>query len=83
MPNFDVLVYADVPHNAIGVDQSYALVDYVKAGGGVFFTGGQYSFGKGGYEWTVLDRELLPVQIVETVDVRIRRPHVPTGPQRT
>ncbi len=66
----DVLIYADIPHSAIGPRQSYALVDYVKAGGGVFFTGGNYSFGKGGYMWSVLDRELLPVQTVETVDVR-------------
>lgn len=66
----DVLIYADIPHSAIGPRQSYALVDYVKAGGGVFFTGGNYAFGKGGYMWTVLDRELLPVQTVETVDVR-------------
>jgi hypothetical protein len=66
----DLLIYADIPHSGIGVRQSYALVDYVKAGGGIFFTGGNYSFGKGGYMWTVLDRELLPVQAVETVDIR-------------
>lgn len=71
LPRFDLAVYADIPHGAIGPEMAYALVDWVRQGGGVLFTGGQYSFGKGGYSWTVLDRELLPVQIVENLDVRI------------
>jgi hypothetical protein len=67
---FDLLVYTSIPHAAIGAENSYALVDYVKAGGGVLFTGGEYAFGKGGYDFTVLERELLPVQCTETVDVK-------------
>lgn len=65
---YDLLVYTGIPHCAIGVENSYALVAYVKAGGAVLFTGGEYAFGKGGYEFTVLERELLPVVCSETVD---------------
>ena len=80
LPRFDLLVYADIPHGAIGSEMGYALVDYVKSGGGVFFTGGQYSFGKGGYAWSVLDRELLPVQIVKNLDTRISAEPLPLEP---
>jgi hypothetical protein len=58
--DFDVLLFTSVPHNAIGIENSYAMADYVNAGGAVFFTGGEYAFGKGGYMHTVLERELLP-----------------------
>jgi hypothetical protein len=66
--DYDVLVFSAIPHAAIGVENSYALVDYVKAGGGAFFTGGEYAFGKGGYMHTVLERELLPLQCTGMVD---------------
>ncbi|NQT20448.1 MAG: hypothetical protein HQ592_12130 [Planctomycetes bacterium] len=61
MPGHDVLVYVDIPHPAIGVNQCYAMLDYVKGGGAILFFGGEYAFGKGRYAYTVLDRELLPV----------------------
>ncbi|MDA1140101.1 MAG: glutamine amidotransferase [Planctomycetota bacterium] len=70
---FDLLLYTGIPHCAIGVENSYALVDYVKAGGAVMLTGGEYAFGKGGYEFTILERELLPVLSTETVDTRYSR----------
>ncbi|OPZ88205.1 MAG: hypothetical protein BWY76_00073 [bacterium ADurb.Bin429] len=69
-PAYDLVLYTSIPHAAIGAENGYALVDYVKAGGGVLFTGGEYAFGKGGYDFTVLERELLPVQCTETVDVK-------------
>jgi len=69
-PEFDLLLFTSIPHCAIGVENSYALVDYVKAGGAAFFTGGEYAFGKGGYAYTVLERELLPVLSTEVVDTR-------------
>lgn len=72
-PVYDVLVYSDIPHCAIGVTNSYALVSYVKAGGGAFFTGGMYAFGRGAYEDTILDRELLPVVMPGLRDTRIVR----------
>lgn len=62
-PEFDLMVFTGIPHCAIGVENSYALVDWVKAGGGAVFTGGEYAFGKGGYMHTVLERELLPVRM--------------------
>ncbi len=67
-PEFDLLLFTGIPHCAIGVKNAYALVDYVKAGGGVIFTGGEYSFGKGGYIHTVLERELLPVKMTAMKD---------------
>ena len=72
-PEFDLLLYTSIPHCAMGVENSYALVDYVKAGGAVMLTGGEYAFGKGGYEFTILERELLPVLCTETVDTRYSR----------
>lgn len=76
-PGFDLLVYTAIPHCAMGVDNAYAMVEYVKAGGAVFVTGGEYAFGKGGYNWTVLDRELLPAQSVEGWDTRYSRDPLP------
>ena len=67
-PEFDLLLFTGVPHCAIGVENSYALADYVRAGGAVFFTGGEYAFGKGGYMHTVLERELLPFQCAGMTD---------------
>lgn len=67
-PDFDVLLFTGIPHCAIGIENNYALVDYVKAGGSAFFTGGEYAFGKGGYMYTVLERELLPLQCTAMLD---------------
>jgi len=69
-PDYDLLLYTSIPHCAIGVENSYALPAYVKAGGAVFFTGGEYAFGKGGYMYTVLERELLPVLCLQDRDVK-------------
>jgi len=69
-PEFDLLLYTSIPYAAIGIDNCYALPEYVKAGGAVFFTGGEWAFGKGGYLKTVLDRELLPVLCAEMDDCR-------------
>ncbi len=69
-PEFDLVLFTGVPHCALGAENAYALVEYVKAGGAALFTGGEYAFGKGGYSGTVLDRELLPVTAVEEIDTR-------------
>ncbi|HEY3324197.1 MAG TPA: hypothetical protein VGP72_27345 [Planctomycetota bacterium] len=76
-PEFDILVFTGIPHCAIGAENSYALVEYVKAGGAALFTGGEYAFGKGGYNYTVLERELLPVLCVENVDTRYSQTPLP------
>lgn len=70
LPEFDVLLFTGIPYAAIGIDNCYALPPYVKAGGAVFFTGGEWAFGKGGYLKTVLEREVLPVLCVEMDDCR-------------
>lgn len=79
-PEFDLLLFTSIPHCAIGVDNSYALVDYVTAGGAAFFTGGEYAFGKGGYAYTVLERDLLPVLSTEVVDTRASEQPQPIEP---
>ena len=66
----DLLVYASVPHAAIGVRQSYAMLEFVRKGGAALFCGGEYAFGKGRYAHTVLDRRLLPVRIIRSRDNR-------------
>lgn len=79
--DFDLFVLTSIPHAAIGVENSYALADYVKAGGAVFFTGGEYAFGKGGYMHTVLERELLPFQCAGMNDTVYSEPQTFTpGP---
>lgn len=69
-PQFDLLLYTAIPHCAMGAENCYAMVEYVKAGGAVLLTGGEYAFGKGGYNHTVIERELLPVLCAENVDTR-------------
>lgn len=73
-PEFDCMVFTGIPHCAIGVENSYAVVDWVKAGGGAVFTGGEYAFGKGGYMHTVLERELLPVRMTAMTDTVTAEP---------
>jgi hypothetical protein len=79
-PEFDLLLFTSIPHCAIGAENSYALADYVKAGGAAFFTGGEYAFGKGGYNYTVLERDLLPVLCTEVVDTRASEAPQPISP---
>ena len=69
-PEFDLLLFTGIPYAAIGIENCYGMVPYVKAGGAVFFTGGEWAFGKGGYLMTVLERELLPVLCTEMKDSR-------------
>ena len=69
-PEYDLLLFTGIPYAAIGIDNCYGMVPYVKAGGAVFFTGGEWAFGKGGYLLTVLERELLPVLCTELKDSR-------------
>ena len=69
-PEFDLLLFTGIPYAAIGLENCYGMVPYVKAGGAVFFTGGEWAFGKGGYLMTVLERELLPVLCTELKDSR-------------
>ncbi len=79
-PEFDLLLFTGIPYGAIGAENCYGMVEYVKAGGAVFFTGGEYAFGKGGYLFTVLDRDLLPVLCTEMKDTRTSVQPVPLEP---
>jgi hypothetical protein len=79
-PEFDLALFTGIPHSAIGVENSYALAEYVKAGGAVLFTGGEYAFGKGGYMHTVLERELLPFQCAGMRDTAYVDPPRPVEP---
>ena len=69
-PGLDLVVFHDIPATAVGAGNSYAMLRWVKAGGGALFTGGPFSFGKGAYIHTILDRELLPVQIAQQLDIK-------------
>lgn len=81
-PEFDLLLFTGIPHCAMGVENCYGMAEYVKAGGAVFFSGGEYAFGKGGYNHTVLERELLPVLCVENVDTRYSETPLPIEPAK-
>ena len=67
-PDFDLMLFTGIPHAAIGVKNCYALTEYVRAGGSVLFTGGEYAFGKGGYMHTVIERDLFPFHCTAMVD---------------
>lgn len=60
---YDVVVLANVPATALSFDRQKALQEYVRSlGHGLVVIGGTTSFGKGGYEGSVLE-ETLPVRV--------------------
>jgi uncharacterized membrane protein len=63
LPNYAAVVLADIPASALSQDQMAALQNYVRnSGGGLLVTGGDQSFGPGGYARTALE-DMLPVQM--------------------
>lgn len=66
---FDAILISDVARlGSMGVEQMSAgqmrvLERYVRAGGGLIFTGGENSLGPGGYGGTHLERAVLPVTL--------------------
>lgn len=56
----DFYVLCDVPRSALPRASLDAIVDYVREGGGFLMTGGEHSFGLGGYQGSPLE-PLLPV----------------------
>lgn len=56
----DFYVLCDVPSSALSRASLDAIVSYVREGGGFLMTGGQHSFGLGGYQGSPLE-PLLPV----------------------
>ncbi|MEC9071811.1 MAG: VWA domain-containing protein, partial [Myxococcota bacterium] len=71
--DFDLILVSDVPRyrayggENLGASHVRALETYVREGGALVMTGGENSFGPGGYGGTPLERRLLPVHLdVET-----------------
>jgi len=62
LQKFDLLIMSDVPATHVGLAQMAAIEAYVRdLGGGFIMTGGQNSFGAGGYYGTQLEK-ILPVR---------------------
>jgi uncharacterized membrane protein len=62
LQKFDLLIVSDVPATYVGMGQMAAIQAYVRdLGGGFIMTGGQNSFGSGGYYGTLIER-ILPVR---------------------
>ncbi|MEE2641702.1 MAG: VWA domain-containing protein [Planctomycetota bacterium] len=63
LSGFSGVIIENVPHQEIGTNGIAALTDWVvTSGGGVLLTGGQRSFGQGGYYQSRLE-EILPVSM--------------------
>jgi Ca-activated chloride channel family protein len=64
---FDLIFVSDVPRAGrmgyanMSTKQMKVLERYARAGGGIIFSGGENSFGPGGYGGTYLERKVLPV----------------------
>jgi Ca-activated chloride channel homolog len=62
LQKFDLLIVSDVPAMYVGLSQMAAIQAYVRdLGGGFIMTGGQNSFGAGGYYGTMIEK-ILPVR---------------------
>jgi Ca-activated chloride channel homolog len=62
LQKFDLLIMSDVPAMYVGLGQMAAINAYVRdLGGGFIMTGGQNSFGAGGYYGTRIEK-ILPVR---------------------
>jgi Ca-activated chloride channel family protein len=62
LAKFDLLIISDVPAMYVGLSQMAAIHSYVRdLGGGFIMTGGQNSFGAGGYYATRIEK-ILPVR---------------------
>lgn len=62
LAKFDLLIMSDVPAMYVGLGQMAAIHAYVRdMGGGFIMTGGQNSFGAGGYYGTRIEK-ILPVR---------------------
>lgn len=62
LAKFDMLIVSDVPAMYVGLGQMAAIHGYVRdLGGGFIMTGGQNSFGAGGYYGTRIEK-ILPVR---------------------
>jgi secreted protein with Ig-like and vWFA domain len=61
LESFDLLLMSDVPMDALGGDQSNAILEYVRdSGGGFIFAAGESSYGDEGYAESDIE-EVLPI----------------------
>jgi Mg-chelatase subunit ChlD len=62
LEKFDLVLISDVPAHLMGAGQMQALDAYIaQMGGGLIMTGGEDSFGSGGYERTKIE-QIMPVR---------------------
>jgi Ca-activated chloride channel family protein len=62
LEKYDLVLVSDVPAHLMGAGQMMALDTYVKQmGGGLIMSGGEDSFGSGGYERTMIEN-MMPVR---------------------
>lgn len=62
LEKYDLVLVSDVPAHLMGAGQMAALDTYVKGmGGGLIMSGGEDSFGSGGYERTMIEN-MMPVR---------------------
>ncbi|HEX4450001.1 MAG TPA: VWA domain-containing protein [Kofleriaceae bacterium] len=62
LEKYDLVMVSDVPAHLMGAGQMMALDTYVKQmGGGLIMSGGEDSFGSGGYERTMIEN-MMPVR---------------------
>ena len=67
---YDEIIIADCSYDDLGEKTIDNIENYVKnSGGGLFVTGGKYSFGMGGYENTALEK-ILPVNMKPVDDAK-------------
>lgn len=69
LERFDLVLVSDVPSTFLGLAQMQALETYVRDfGGGFVMSGGQDSFGSGGYQGTRIEK-ILPVRFDSEKDI--------------
>ena len=62
LSEFRFVIVSDVAHKELGRGAESLLTFYVKAGGGLLFSGGSRGYGPGGYQGTELEK-ILPVRM--------------------
>ena len=73
LKKFDLVLVSDVPAHFMGMSQMAALERYVRDGGGLVMSGGEDSFGSGGYQNTRIEK-IMPVRF--DTDKIIEQPNV-------
>ncbi len=67
---YNLVVITNADAQAVGTNGRMLLEEYVKNGGSLLICGGPYSFGKGGYKGTALEK-LLPCEMTGTERVKV------------